>query len=487
MTAPSRRPVALLVSVAGAMLVALDGTVLLVAQPGLRHDLGADVARVQWTSTGYLLAVASLLVIAGRLGDRYGHQRLLFTGVLGFGAASAGIALAPSIGWVIGLRAAQGVFGALLQPATLALLRLTYPPDRLGAAVALRTSAIAVAAGAGPVLGGVLVVHLGWRAVFWVNVPVAALIAALALTVRPPVPRPARTARLDLTGAALLATVLALLVHTLTGVPEHGWTAAPTLCGLAAVGTLTVVLVRHERRIADPVVPRAVARSVPVTASMALLLAASAGLFGALFTATFALQDVLRLDPLTSGLRVLPLTVLMVLGAPLAGAALRRHGPRRSALAGTALLAVGVAGLSRLDATSAWWAMGAAFAVMGAGFATVMVTATGTVVGDAPPGCAGVVGGLKQTAVNVGPTLGIAVAASTAATPAHGSTDSAAAFAGAMSTALLLLAGCAALGLLPAALLPGRTTDRAHPETPAREGVAEGVASAAEEASTATS
>ncbi|MGW7329744.1 MFS transporter, partial [Streptomyces sp. NPDC054840] len=119
-----RQRISLLVSVAGAMLVALDGTVLTVAQPSLRRDLGASVAQVQWTSTAYLLAVAAFLVVAGRLGDRYGHPRLLFVGVLGFAAASAGIVFAPGVGWVIALRAAQGVFGALLQPATLALLRL---------------------------------------------------------------------------------------------------------------------------------------------------------------------------------------------------------------------------------------------------------------------------------------------------------------------------------------------------------------------------
>ncbi|MFJ7335702.1 MFS transporter [Streptomyces sp. NPDC101110] len=440
------------------MLVALDGTILLVAQPSLQHDLGASVAQIQWTSTGYLVAVAALLVIAGRLGDRYGHTRLLFVGVLGFGAASAGIALAPDVGWVIVLRVAQGVSGALLQPATLALLRLAYPAERLGTPIAIRTSAIAVAAGTGPVLGGVLVAHLGWRAVFWVNAPLALLIAVLTLALRQPGPDRAASRRPALSGAVLLAAVLAVLVHTLAGAPAHGWDSAPTLLGLIAVAGLAAVLVAHERRVADPIVPHAVVRSVPVTASMALLLVTTASLFGALFAATFHLQDVLGLDAFAGGLRVLPLTALMVLGAPVAATALRRYGPRRTALSGVALVVVGLAGLSLPGPTSTWTATGVAFAVLGAGFATVMVTATGTVVGDAPAGYAGVVGGLKQTAVNIGPTLGIAVAAGTsrAPVPAFGST-------------LPVLTAIAVLGLLPASLLPsGAPAGRTERGSPAQ-------------------
>ncbi|MFG2178273.1 MFS transporter [Streptomyces abikoensis] len=431
------------------MIVALDGTVLSVAQPSLQRDFGAGVAQVQWTSTSYLLAVAALLVVAGRLGDRYGHPLMLRLGLLGFAAASAGIALAPGIGWVIGLRAAQGVFGALLQPATLALLRSAYPEERLGRAVALRTSAIGVAAAAGPVLGGALVGSLGWRAVFVINVPVALASAAVTLAVRAPAPPRDGSQRLDLPGAALLTTALAALVHTLVGVPEHGWTARPTLLGLAAVAALATAFAAHERRTPQPIVPRAVARSVPVTASMTLLLVTTAGMFGALFVTTFFLQNVLGYGPLDCGLRVLPLTALMVLGAPVAGAALRRHGPRRMATAGSLLVVLGVAGLSRLDAHSPWTVAGAAFAVLGAGFATVMVTATGTVVGDAPPGYAGVVGGLKQTAMNVGPVFGIAVAAGMmlAGPQAGGAAPR-------MGPALLVLAGVTALGLLPATLLP---------------------------------
>ncbi|BFO15975.1 hypothetical protein SHKM778_23630 [Streptomyces sp. KM77-8] len=189
---------------------------------------------------------------------------------------------------------------------------------------------------------------------------------------------------------------------------------------------------------------------------MAILLVTAAGLFGALFTATFYLQDTLRLDPLHTGLRVLPMTVLMVLGAPAAGAALRRYGACRTALTGSALVVAGIAGLSRLGPASPWMAMTAAFAVIGAGFATVMVTATGTVVGDAPPGYAGVVGGLKQTAMNIGPTLGIAVAAG-----ATGSAEPR------MSPTLLVLAAIAALGLLPASRLPRHTARQEGRDTTA--------------------
>jgi MFS family permease len=470
----ARPRVALVASVVGAAMVALDGTVLIVAQPSMRHGLRASVGQLQWTSTGYLVAVASLLVIAGRLGDRYGHRRLLLVGSVGFATASAGIAVAPTIGWVIGLRVAQGVGGALLQPATLALLRLAYPAERLPGAVALRTGVIGLASAAGPVLGGALVSAVSWRAVFVVTVPVALASAAAALAVRLPSAPPAgdrRTAagrpadgrtsdgragagragagRLDLGGAALLAVTLGIGVHTLVGVPADGWLGVRTLVGYGVTGVLAVLLVTYERRTAHPTVPAAVARSRPVVASMAVLLLVGGGMFGALFTASFLLQDALKVGALGSGLRVLPLTVLMVVGAPVAGVSVRRFGARRTALAGTVLVAVGVAGLSRLGPGTGVVALGCVFGLLGAGFAAVMVTGTGTVVGEAPPGYAGVTGGLKQTAMNIGPTLGIAVAAGNATA----------------GRAFLPLALLAAAGLVPAALLPPR---RAAGTTPTR-------------------
>ncbi|MPY59995.1 MFS transporter [Streptomyces spongiae] len=406
--APHRR-LTLAGSVLGAVIVALDGTVLTIAQPTLQRELGASFTQVQWTSTGYLIAVASLLVFAGRLGDRYGHHRVFAAGILGFGAASAGIGCASGVGWVIALRVAQGVFGALLQPATLGMLRAVYPPDRLGMPLALRTSAIGVAAAAGPLVGGVLVTHLGWRSVFFLNVVPALVLGLLALTVRAPArPRTGATG-LDLPGACLLAVALGALVHTLVGVPGEGSTAG-TVLGLFTTVGAAVAFVRRERRTTDPLLPPGVLGSGTVGAALGALVAASAAMLGTMFVSSYALQDVLGLDPLRTSLTALPGAVAMVPAAPLAAVLLRRWGARPTAFLGMGLLSAGVLALSRIGEGTSTVVTGGGFLLVGAGFGTVMVTATTVVVRDVPAESAGVAGGLQQTALNIGPTLGVAVA-----------------------------------------------------------------------------
>ncbi|MFE6622569.1 MFS transporter [Streptomyces sp. NPDC057740] len=385
-------------SVVGAVIVALDGTVLTVAQPALRRDLGASYAQVQWTSTGYLVAVAGLLVFGGRLGDRFGHHRVFGLGMLGFGAASAGIAMASGVGWVIGLRVVQGVCGALLQPATLGMLRAAFPPERLRTPIAVRTAAIGVAAAVGPVAGGALVAGPGWRAVFLLNVAPALVLGLLALTVRPP--RTASLARLDLPGALLLAVTLACLVHALVAMPGWAFTAA------AAVVT-GVAFVRHERRTASPLLPPDVVGSAAVGSALGMLVTASAALSGTLFVGTFLLQGPFGLNPFRSALVSLPLALLMVLAAPTCAVLLRRAGARRTTMAAMAVLALGVLVLSWASAVPA---LCAGFALVGAGFGTVMVAATHVVVREAAVESAGVAGGLQQTAMNVGPVLGVAAA-----------------------------------------------------------------------------
>ncbi|MFC4329676.1 MFS transporter [Streptomyces andamanensis] len=440
-------------SVAGAVVVALDGTVLTVAQPALRRDLDASYAQVQWTSTGYLVAVASLLVFAGRLGDLprgptrrsapLGHRRMFAAGMLGFGATSAGIAVAPGISWVIALRVAQGVCGAMLQPATLGMLRSAFPPDRLGMPLAVRTSAIGVAAAAGPVLGGALVAGPGWRAVFLLNVVPAPVFALLALALPGRGPDPA--VRLDLPGALLLALALGCAVRALVAVAEPGGAGADTVPVVLVGAAAAVLLVRHERRAADPLLPPDVIGSAVVGSAVAVLVAASATLSGTLFVLTYVLQDTLGLDPFQSALRSLPLAVLMVLAAPLAPVLLRRLGARRTTVAAMAALALGVLLLARASGTVA---LCGGFAVLGAGFGTVLVAATHVVVRESAVASAGVAGGLQQTAMNIGPALGVA-----AATALRGSD-------GGPGLPLAVLASVATAGALTARALPGRVHAR---------------------------
>ncbi|WP_329485816.1 MFS transporter [Kitasatospora sp. NBC_01246] len=455
MNTPARRRLTLAGSITGASIVALDGTVLTVARPAMQHDLNASFTAVQWTSTAYLIAVASLLVFAGRLGDRYGHQRVFAVGVLGFAAASAGIGLAPGIGWVIGLRVAQGVAGALLQPATLGMLRAAYPADRLAMPIALRTSVIGLAAAAGPVVGGALTTQLGWRAVFFLTVlpAVAAGLAALAVRIpQPPADRSTGALRaLDLPGAALLAAALVCLVHTLVGVPEHGRPAA-TAFGLLAAALLGTAFVHQQRRAAHPLLPPRVFASPTVASSLGVLLTASAALFGTLFLATYFLQDVLGLDPFQSGVRALPLAVTMVAAAPAAAVLMRRHGARATAGAGMLLLTLGTLLAARFDESTGAVAIGGSFLLLGSGFGAVMVTATAALVRDASVADAGVAGGLQQTVMNIGPALGTAAATTlTAGRP----------LVTAMGPALLVLAATAAVGVLLAPRLPTRARARA--------------------------
>ncbi|MFB8202570.1 MFS transporter [Kitasatospora purpeofusca] len=448
MTAARTRRLTLVGSILGAAVVALDGTVLTVAQPSLRRDLDTSLAAVQWTSTAYLVTVAALLVFAGRIGDRFGHRRVFAVGAIGFGAASAGIGVAPGIGWVIGLRVLQGVAGALLQPATLGLLRAAYPAELLARPIAWRTSAIGLSAAAGPLVGGALTAQLGWRSVFFLTVVPAAVAGVSALLVRLPpsaeAAAPAPGSGLDLPGAGLLGGALAALVFTLAEVPEHGPSPAVWL-GLAAATALGTAFLRHERRTRHPLLPPAVLRAPTMAPALGVLLTASAALFGTLFLVTYFLQDVLALDPLACAFRALPLALAMVVAAPVSAALSRRHGPRRTAVAGMSSLTLGTLLASGFRPDTSALVTSAAFVLLGAGFGAVMATATTAVVRAAPLGAAGVAGGLQQTAMNIGPALGVAAATTLAAgrPPAE-----------ALIPAVLALAAAAATGTLLATRLP---------------------------------
>jgi EmrB/QacA subfamily drug resistance transporter len=397
----------------GVMMVGIDGTIVAVANPAIQSHLHASLAGIQWVSNAYLLALAVSLISAGKLGDRFGHKKVFLAGVAGFAASSAAIGLsgsiAGSITLVIAFRALQGVFGAMLQPTALALLRKNFPAEKLNAAIGIWGAVIGASTAAGPIVGGVLVQHIGWEACFYINVPVGLIaLAASLLVLRETDPSPAARS-FDIPGIAALSGALFLLIWGLIKGPDYGWSSAPTLAFLGAAALAVLLFVLRQARTAQPLLPLRLFRSASLSAGVVLVVLLMFAMFGAMFFMTFYLENVHGLDPIAAGVHLLPMTAMLIVGSPLAGALISKLGPRIPLVAGMLMAAIAMAGLSRLGAASSPNDTIAWFVLLGLGLSPVMVGATNVIVGNAPVELAGVAGGLQSTAMQVGGALGTAV------------------------------------------------------------------------------
>ncbi|MEV7322672.1 MFS transporter [Streptomyces sp. NPDC093970] len=393
----------------GVMMVALDGTIVAIANPAIQKDLGATFAQVQWITNGYFLALAVSLITAGKLGDRFGHRQTFLIGVVGFAAASGAIGLSDSIGLVVTFRVFQGLFGALLMPAALGLLRATFPAEKLNMAIGIWGMVIGASTAGGPILGGVLVQHVSWQSVFFINVPVGLL--ALVLGVVMLLDHRAENAprSFDLLGIGLLSGAMFCLVWALIKAPSWGWGDGKTWT-FVAVSVLGFGLFSFwETKVKEPLIPLGLFRSVPLSAGVVLMVLMAIAFMGGLFFVTFYLQNVHGMDPVDAGLHLLPLTGMMIVGSPLAGAAITRLGPRIPLAGGMAATAIAMYGMSTLKADTGSGVMSVWFALLGLGLAPVMVGATEVIVGNAAMELSGVAGGLQQAAMQIGGSLGTAV------------------------------------------------------------------------------
>jgi EmrB/QacA subfamily drug resistance transporter len=397
----------------GVMMVALDGTIVAVANPAIQSHLHASLAGIQWVTNAYLLALAVSLITIGKAGDRFGHKKIFLTGVVGFAASSAAIGLsgtiASSITLVIAFRALQGVFGAMLQPTALALLRNTFPAEKLNGAIGVWGAVIGASTAAGPIAGGLLVQHIGWEACFYVNIPVGAAALIMTLLVLKETPPSPAASSFDIPGIAALSVALFALIWGLIKGPDYGWGSARTLVFLAAAALAGVLFVLRERRARQPLLPLNLFRSASLSAGVVLVVLLMFAMFGAMFFMTFYLENVHGLDPISAGVHLLPMTAMLIIGAPLSGALITRLGPRLPMVAGMTLAAAAMFGLSRLGATSSPNDTALWFPLLGLGLSPVMVGATDVIVGNAPVRMAGVASGLQSTAMQLGGTLGTAV------------------------------------------------------------------------------
>ncbi|MEV7731170.1 MFS transporter [Streptomyces sp. NPDC088921] len=399
----------LLTVAVGVMMVALDGTIVAIANPAIQADLKASFADVQWITNGYFLALAVALITAGKLGDRFGHRQTFLIGVVGFAAASGAIGLSSSIAAVVTFRVLQGLFGALLMPAALGLLRATFPAEKLNMAIGIWGMVIGASTAGGPILGGVLVEHVNWQSVFFINVPVGVL--ALVLGVLILLDHRAENAprSFDILGIALLSAAMFCLVWALIKAPTWGWGDGLTWSFIAVSLVGFVLFAVWETKVKEPLIPLALFRSVALSAGVVLMVLMAIAFMGGLFFVTFYLQNVHGMSPIDAGLHLLPLTGMMIVGSPLAGAMITKLGPRIPLAGGMASVAIAMFGMSTLETDTGSAVMSLWFALLGLGLAPVMVGATEVIVGNAPMELSGVAGGLQQAAMQIGGSLGTAV------------------------------------------------------------------------------
>ncbi|MEU1459187.1 MFS transporter [Streptomyces sp. NPDC005727] len=393
----------------GVMMVALDGTIVAIANPAIQKDLDASFADVQWITNGYFLALAVSLITAGKLGDRFGHRQTFLIGVTGFAAASGAIGLSNSIAAVVTFRVFQGLFGALLMPAALGLLRATFPAEKLNMAIGIWGMVIGASTAGGPILGGVLVEHVNWQSVFFINVPVGVLALLLGLLILLDHRAENAPRSFDLPGIVLLSGAMFCLVWALIKAPTWGWGDVKTWGFIGASALLFVLFAVWETRVAEPLIPLGMFRSIPLSAGVVLMVLMAIAFMGGLFFVTFYLQNVHGMSPIDAGLHLLPLTGMMIVGSPLAGAAITKLGPRIPLAGGMAATAIAMYGMSTLKADTGSGLMSVWFALLGFGLAPVMVGATEVIVGNAPMELSGVAGGLQQAAMQIGGSLGTAV------------------------------------------------------------------------------
>ncbi|MGW8060767.1 MFS transporter [Streptomyces ziwulingensis] len=399
-----------LVTVAvGVMMVALDGTIVAIANPAIQVDLKASFADVQWITNAYFLALAVSLITAGKLGDRFGHRQTFLIGVVGFAAASGAIGLSDTIPLVVAFRVLQGVFGALLMPAALGLLRATFPAEKLNMAIGIWGMVIGASTAGGPILGGVLVEHVNWQSVFFINVPVGVLAVVLGVMILLDHRAENAPRSFDVLGIALLSAAMFCLVWALIKAPEWGWGDGMTWLFLVVSVVGFGLFAFWETKVAEPLIPLGLFRSVPLSAGVVLMVMMAIAFMGGLFFVTFYLQNVHGMSPIDAGLHLLPLTGMMIVGSPLAGVLITKVGPRLPLAGGMACTALAMYGMSTLETDTGSGIMSLWFALLGLGLAPVMVGATEVIVGNAPMELSGVAGGLQQAAMQIGGSLGTAV------------------------------------------------------------------------------
>ena len=454
----------LVATVLGSAMAFIDATVVNIALPRIGADLGAGAAGLQWTVNGYTLSLASLTLIGGSLSDRFGRRRVFVVGVTWFAVASLLCGMAPSLEALIAARITQGIGGALLTPGALAILESSFDPRDRSRAIGAWSGLGGIAGALGPFLGGWLVEAASWRLVFLINVPLAAVVVAVAQRHVPESRNPDAGGRLDVAGALTAAAGLAGLTYGFTAWPALG-ASSPTVIAALAVGVAGMVgFMLVERRAQTPMLPLDVFRSRAFTAANLVTFAVYAALGGVFFLLVLQLQITAGFEPLAAGTALLPVTLLMLLLSARAGALAERIGPRLPMTAGPVVCACGFLLLARIGPRASYLTdVLPGVLALGLGLSLTVAPLTATALGSVDERHAGIASGVNNAVARAAGLLAVAVLSLVAGLGAGTLTDPAV-LAPTYRAAMRVCAGLLLAGAAIAAVgVPGRAAAAARP------------------------
>jgi EmrB/QacA subfamily drug resistance transporter len=403
----------------GLFMIMLDNTIVNVALPSIQRDLNIGISELEWVFNGYALTFGVLMLTGGKLADLLGRRSIFIAGLVIFTVASLFCGLATSAGWLIGARVVQGAGSALMNPATLSIITATFPPRQRGMAIGIWAGVSAMALAIGPLAGGLITEHLNWNWIFFINVPIGILAILLTRIVVDESRDTSAEQRLDLPGLLSSGIALFALTYGLIEANRYGWTSGRIL-GLfvvAVVGFVVFVLLeRHQRA---PMLDLSLFRNGTFAGANTVMLLVGLAMFGVFFYNSLFIQNIIGWSAVQTGASFLPMTVLIILVAPLAGKYSDRVGSRWLMGFGMILLAVSLFIFSRLDETATFWTILPGLLVGGFGMAIVMTPTTAAAMGSVPVDKAGVGSAVLNSGRQVGGALGIAVMGAIVAAEVH--------------------------------------------------------------------
>ncbi len=444
----------------GLFMIMLDNTVVNVALPTIQRDLGAQLSELEWIVTGYALTFAAFLLTGGKLADQFGRRRIFIVGLAIFSASSLACALAPSAEFLIGARVVQGVGAALMNPATLSIISATFPPKQRGAAIGIWVGVSATALAIGPLVGGLLTEHAGWSSIFYVNVPIGVVAILAGLLLIDESKDASQEQRLDVPGLVTSGLGLFSLTYALIEANTHGWTSGRIVGAFALAAVMLVAFVLLELRQRLPMLDLSLFKNGTFAGANSVLLLVTLAMFGVFFFVSLYMQNVLGYSAVQAGAAFLPLTLLVVLTAPITGRISDRLGSRALMASGMTLVGVQLLYFSTLGVHESYWALVPGMLLGGVGIPSVMTPASAAALSGVPVDKAGVGSAVLNTSRQVGGSIGIALMGAIMAHELGGSLRPEA-FVHGLSVALVVAAVIAFAGALVAV-----TTIRSHAGEP---------------------